>query len=300
MGQPSDTADLRARLRHAVESVRLASSAYRPAVAEYLYRRGLAPLYDRLAEQGEPPRALVEGVWRLMLETVATRRFGVSSDHWRGGGYPDRYFPLVWLELLPRWLPAVSPVERTAAVAALFNLGERLPRAAANPVAEALVERGPAFAADPAGTVQAALVDLGLIGRAAAVGWRRLVEQAIFDCVQVDPEFLPGAVVAASERRFVVTDALRPTALHLAIGPDGLGVQATGAAPPDVRAARSVQFPRVSLRLERRALAWSGPAGAFTQPVDGVAPAAIAANEQGDVLWIDTASTRIRWLRAEG
>ncbi len=292
--------DLHDALRAAVRSTRAASSAYRPAVAEYLYRRGLAPLFDRLAADGPPPRRLIEGIWRLMLETVATRRFGVSTDDWRSGGYPDRYFPLIWLELVPRRLPQMAPAARAGAVTALFNLGEKLPRAAANPVAERLVERGAAFAVDPEGILRSTLRAAGVLGAAAVAGWRRLVEQPAFECRDVDPDFLPGAVLAAPARRFVVVDALRPVALHIGVGPDGLGCRSTGAAPPSIEPIRSVELDRVRLTLEGRTIAWRGRDGRGAHPLDGVAPAALAANAEGDVLWIDAASTRVRWLRADG
>lgn len=294
------SAGLHAALRAAVRATRAASSAYRPAVAEYVYRQGLAPLFDALAVDGPPPRALIEGIWRLMLETVATRRFGVSTDDWRSGGYPDRFFPLIWLELLPRRLAAVAPEARGAVVAALFNLGEKLPRSAANPIAERLVQRGARFAADPEGTLRAVLREAGLLGAASVAGWQRLSEQPPFECRAVDPDFLPGAVMAAPERRFVVVDALRPVALHLGVGPDGLGCRSTGAAPPSIEPRRVAELESVRLALEGRVLGWSGADGRGSRPLDGVAPAALAANAEGDVLWIDAASTRVRWLRADG
>lgn len=295
-----DAPDLRTTLGDALDALRAASSAYRPAVAEYLYRRGLAPLHAALARCGPPPPALIEDIWKLMLETVATRRFGVSTDDWRSGGYPDRYFPIVWLDLLPARLPAVAASRRMAVVAALFNLGERLPRTVANPVADRLCARGAAFAADPLGTLRAVLVELDLLGASAATGWARLVEQTPLDCLLVDPDFLPGAIAAGPERRFVLVDAVRPVALHLVVGPEGLRIGAVGAAPPGLLPTRAVELPRVSLRLEGRAIRWQGPAGDRHHPVGGVAPAALAANEQGDVLLVDAASTRVRWLRAEG
>lgn len=298
---PDPDEALHGALRAAVEATRAASSAWRPAVAEYLFRHGLAPLHAALAGRGPVPHPLVEGVWRLMLETVATRRFGVSTDAWRAGDYPDRYFPLVWLDLLPARLPAVAPEQRMAAVAALFNLGERLPRSVATPVARRLVAEGHAFAADPLGALRRLSREAGLLGDGQApTGWRRLVEQGVFDCAQVDPRFLPGAIAAGPERRFVVVDALRPVALHLDIDSGGPVCRATGAAPPAVTPERAVELDGVRLTFDRRALRWQGALGAGHHPLDGVAPAALAANPAGDVLWVDAASTRVRWLRAGG
>lgn len=294
--------ELHAALRAAVEATRAASSAFRPAVAEYLYARGLAPLYDRLVAAGDrSPGALVTGVWRLMLETVATRRFGVSSERWRAGDYPDRYFPLVWLDVLPRCLPAMASDRRAAAVAALFNLGERLPRSTANALAEQLVARADAFVAAPDATLHHIAEELGLLGFAALppAAWRRLHADAPFDCAQADPGFLPGAVAAGPGRRFVVVDALRPVALHLVAGPRGLVCRARGAAPPAVEATRALRFGEVEVALERRAITWRSGSTAHTlAEVDAVAPAALAANDTGDVVVIDAASTRVRWLRA--
>ena len=112
------------------------SSAVRPEIAGYLLDHGLAPLHAALSAAGESPDALCAEVWRLMLATVSARRFGVSTDAWReNDDYPDRYFPLLWLTLVPAALPASSVAMRVryACTAAAPSGSAGSPPAAAKP-----------------------------------------------------------------------------------------------------------------------------------------------------------------------
>lgn len=299
--------ELSEALRAAVRDVAATSSAWRPEVAAYLFDHALAPLYARLVTAGEGDPVLIAGVWRLMLASVATRRCGVSTDDWqRAEDYPDRYFPTLWLNIVPSLVPASPPGERLARVSALFNLGENLParqRAAANAVAARLAAAGGDLAADFEGCVGRALADLGIIDaeRGAPSSWRRMMPRPPFDCAAVDPGFLPDAVAIAEGRRVVVVDRRRGTALHLDAAGPALVCVGQGAAPPAIEPRRSVKLGAVELRLDGRAvMARVGQRTRRLGRIEAIAPAALGVGPDGDLVIVDAASAHVQWWRAEG
>ncbi|MCB9543348.1 MAG: hypothetical protein H6703_12990 [Myxococcales bacterium] len=295
---------LQRALRAAIDETRAASSAWRPAVAAYLFDEGLAPLHAALAAQGPVDPRLVEAAWRLMLETVATRRFGVSGPSWRAAAdYPDRYYPIVWLDIVPRCLPRAAPDDRLALLTMLFNLGENLTRharAAANAVAERLAALGPALAADPRTHLAEALAAVGLIAdeQPPPSTWRRAEHHSVFDCAAIEPGFLPDAIAAVAGRRFIVVDAPRAVALHLDATAQGLVCRGRGGVAAFEVGGR-VALGDVVLGLDRRTVRWRrGDEERVLGELDGVAPAALAANAQGDLVVVDAASTHLGFFRA--
>lgn len=301
---PTSDETLRRALRAAVDELRAASSAWRPAVAAYLFDAGLAPLHAALAARGAVDPRLIEATWRLMLETVATRRFGVSGPAWQAAAdYPDRYYPILWLDLLPRCLPAAAPAERMRLLTMLFNLGENLgrhARAAANAVAEHLAAAGPALALDPRDHISTALAAVGLIAdeRPPPAAWRRAEPEAAFDCAAIEPGFLPDAIIAGPGRRFAVVDGSHGIALHLEVTGHGLVCRGRGAALA-LADEPAAALDGVVLALDRRALTWRrGDERRALAVVDAVAPAAVAANANGDLVVVDAASTWLELWRA--
>jgi len=301
---PASDATLHAALRAAVDELRAASSAWRPAVAAYLFDAGLTPLHTALAATGAVDPRLIEATWRLMLESVATRRFGVSGPAWQtAADYPDRYYPILWLDLLPRCLPAAAPADRMRLLTMLFNLGENLgrhARAAANAVAEALAAAGPALAADPRATIADALAAVGLIAdeRPPPAAWRRADPCAAFDCATIEPGFLPDAIAAGPGRRFAVVDGTHGIALHLEVTGTGLVCRGRGAAFV-IPAATPDGLDGVALTLDRRSLCWRrGDERRELARIDAIAPAACAANASGDLVVVDAASSWLGLWRA--
>lgn len=293
---------LRAELRAAVDAVRAASSAFRPAVAAYLFDAGLAPLHAALGRVGPVDTELVAATWRLMLETVATRRFGVSDDRWRGADdYPDRYYPVLWLDIVPRCLPAIAPSGRLDALAMLFNLGENLPsRAIANAVAARLVADLDRLTADPRAAVAATLDAVGLLAADCdpPTDWRRIERRAAFDCARVDADFAPEDVVAGPGRAFAVVDRRRDVVIHLDASIDGLVYRGRGGAERGAVAA-DARVDDVVVRLAGRALCWHrGDERRTLGHATATAPSAVAANARGDILIVDAASTHVELWRA--
>ena len=239
-----------------------------------------------------------------MLETVATRRFGVSGPSWRAvADYPDRYYPLLWLDLLPRCLPAAMPADRMKLLTMLFNLGEnvtRHARAAANTVAEQLAAAGAALAVHPEVHISAALASVGLIAddHPPPLRWRRVEALAAFDCAAIEPGFLPDAIAAGVGRRFVVVDGTRAVALHLDATAQGLVCRGRGSVVASVGSDR-IALGDVELCLDRRSLRWQRAGERRTLGLlDAIAPAAFAANALGDLVVVDAASTHLGLLRA--
>jgi hypothetical protein len=302
MGAPvtAPSPALMATLHETLRAGERQSSAVRPEIAGYLLDHGLAPLHAALSAAGEPPDALCAEVWHLMLASVSARRFGVSTDAWRNNDdYPDRYFPLLWLAVVPATLPMVPAAERLPLVAALFNLGEQLSgplRATGNRLMASLVAAPEKLARAWRPTLEHAMVEAGLLALSVTppAEWRRYTPVARFDFAPVEPGFLPDAAVAAEARAFQVGSAVGVGVLLADSGGLTLLGVAPGAAP---EARTTVTLAGGRLSLEGRRLLWS-PAGA-TQPfclaesLPLVAPAALAANAFGDVLLVDAASAHV-------
>ena len=304
---PVPSAALVAGLREMLVTHERRSSAVRPEVVGYLVEHGLAPLHAGLAARGETPDALCAEVWRLMLASVEARRFGVSSDAWtRNEDYPDRYFPLLWLGLVPQVVPPMAPGERLPFVTALFNLGEQLGgplRATANRVMGALGERLEAVSRNWRAVLEGAMVDAGLLAVSVTPpsAWQRVESLGHFDFATVDAALLPEAVETTDARGFRiglsagVPNSAGTTALLLA-GNAGLSLlslaQGVGPLP-----AREVAVGGGHLRLDVRRLLWAPPGGlpvrCLQTQVPALVPAALAANLAGDVLLLDAVSARV-------
>jgi hypothetical protein len=259
------------RLSRTIDRARRTYAAWRPEVAEYLFTHGFRPAAEGLA--GAPDREVIlEHLWTLHLESIGTRMFGVSTDDWRQNpAYPDVYFPIVWLDVVPRLLPKLAPDKRLSTLAALFNLGENLVvanRALGGIVAQALVEGIDELPTEgPEPIVFDVLVDLGLVPKEAGKGRRhrraaavsRLETRAPFRADDSDPLLVPADV------RFegsvgVVVDARRPLAL----------VFSTAGGTPQL--------------VERRAVRVEVPVAAAALPHDGVAfDATVHVNDAGGI-----------------
>lgn len=221
--------DLLRALEGTLRTAQRSYAAYRPEVARYLFERGLKAAAAGIA--ADPARdVLLDRLWRLQLESIGTRMFGVSTDAWRSNAaYPDRFFPVLWIDLVPKLLPLLPPEKRLETVVALFNLGENLVTAAPSVgglVAEALVNAVEDIAAEGVEPVAASvLVELGIVPADAAPkratkgpwSWTRLLPIAKANLAQWEPTFIPGAIWMLAEGTIVVAEAERATALHLAL-----------------------------------------------------------------------------------
>lgn len=297
---PAPSPALLAALHEALRSGERQSSAVRPEIAGYLLDHGLAPLHAALGAAGESPDALCAEVWRLMLASVSARRFGVSTDAWReNDDYPDRYFPLLWLTLVPAALPAMPAAERLPCVAALFNLGEQLSgplRATGNRLMAGLAAAPERLAPAWRAALERAMVQAGLLAPSVTPpsAWRTYTPVARFDFTAVEPAFLPDAAVAAEARAFRVGSAAGVGVLLA----DSGGLTLLGVSPgtsPEPATALALAGGR--LYLAGRRLMWQpAPAAAplcLAESLPLVAPAALAANEAGDVLLVDAASAHV-------
>lgn len=215
--------DLADVLGRTLDDARRSYAAFRPEVAEYLFERGFRGVERALPSDD----ALLHAIFRLQMESIGARTFGVSNDAWRNNpGWPDRYFPILWIDLLPQLLPLLPPERRLAVVVDLFNLGENLVRVAPSlggSVAELLLRDVRAIVAtDHHSVAIAALVELGVLPRevlrgrkAARVEPKTVTRLATIFTSAWDPQFIPGAVGWASEGTFFVVDRVRNTVLHL-------------------------------------------------------------------------------------
>jgi hypothetical protein len=229
--------DLESALAATLDDARRSYAAWRPEVARYLFEKGLRKTGEALA--GAPSRdALLGHVWRLQMESIGTRMFGVSTDAWRDNpAYPDRYFPVVWIDLVPRLLPRLPEGDRLPALIALFNLGENLVIAAPSLgglVAEALVDRVDRIAVEGVEAVAlGTLVDLGIVPAEAAprretgpTAFTRLLRVAVANVAVWEPTMIPGAVLVTEEGTTWIADRTRPLVLQVATG--GASVQLVG------------------------------------------------------------------------
>jgi hypothetical protein len=237
------------RLERVIARARRTYASFRPEVAEYLFKHGWQPTAQGLNAPGEPlavREAVLEHLWTLHMETIGTRMFGVSTDAWRGNAaYPDRYFPIVWLDVVPKLVPRIAQEKRVPALAALFNLGENLvanARAASSIVAESLRRDLDAMAREGVEIVaMSALAEAGLVPRGVAAPRARggesarLVARAPFDVASVEPRFVPGAI-ACHESAYAVCDLQESTSIVFSIAgelPQLVGRRAVkGAQPP--------------------------------------------------------------------
>jgi hypothetical protein len=221
--------DLESALAATLDDARRSYAAWRPEVARYLFEKGLRRTGEALAS--DPSRDAILGhVWRLQMESIGTRMFGVSTDAWRDNpAYPDRFFPIVWIDLVPALLPRLKESERLAALIALFNLGENLVIAAPSLgglVAEALVERVDRIAAEGVEPVAlGALVDLGIVPAEAAprrnegpTTFSRVTRVAVANVAAWEPTMIPGAVGVSEEGTVWIADRTRPLVLQVATG----------------------------------------------------------------------------------
>ncbi|MCB9529232.1 MAG: hypothetical protein H6701_12765 [Myxococcales bacterium] len=180
----------------------------------------------------------------------------------------------------------------------LFNLGENLgrhARAAANAVAERSPRSAPRFAADPRTHSPKRSPPSGSSPMSAP---QHLAPRRAPGRVRLRRDragFLPDAIAAGAGRRFVVVDAPRAVALHLDATAPGLVCRGSrrgvrGPAASRSTASRSPRPPHGALAPRRQS-------GELAR-IDGVAPAALAANAQGDLVVVDAASTHLGFFRA--
>jgi len=210
-------------LGRTLDDARRSYAAFRPEVAEYLFERGFRPV--ERAVPGDD--TLLHAIFRLQMESIGARTFGVSNDAWRtNAGWPDRYFPILWIDLLPQLLPLLPEQRRLSTVVALFNLGENLVQVAPSlggSLGELLLRDVRAIAeSDVPSVAIAALVELGVLPPEILQGrTERRVEPTTvralgsMSTAAWDPQFIPGAVGWVSEGTFFVVDRVRKAALQL-------------------------------------------------------------------------------------
>jgi hypothetical protein len=216
------------RLAALAERAHRESSRYRPEVVRYLFEEGWLPLHRAYAEQ--PDRdALLASLWALQLETITSGQFGVSTDAWRSDpAYPDRYFPRLWLDTLPKAAETLEPAELLEVAVALFNLGERLDpaiRAAANHVAERLAQAPTQLGGGGyARIVRTALERAGLLP-GETVGPRRWTTARLLAWLHLgerERDFLVDALTLDDEGLLSVYDAGRGRVARATVGETGL------------------------------------------------------------------------------
>ena len=219
------TPTLSDRLQQAAKEAQLTHAGWRPRVAEHLFEHGLLPTAEALA--GSPARdPILELLWTLQMQTVGSRDFGVSTPNWRKNpAYPDRYFPVVWLDLVPQLIGEVDEGQRRQLIVDLFNLGENLVRATrslAGRVADYLLEH----AADiPTrgleGVVQDALATAGVLGGQGTQGdWTHLAPTQYIPTAIFQDDLVPAGL-SFRDFSIVIQDATRPFALMLQGTGDG-------------------------------------------------------------------------------
>ena len=228
-------------LGRTLDDARRSYAAFRPEVAEYLFERGF-----RATERAVPgDDALLHAIFRLHMESIGARTFGVSNDAWRDNpGWPDRYFPLLWIELVPQLLPLLPSERRLPTVVALFNLGENLVQVAPSlggSVGELLLRDARAIAErDVQSVAIAALVELGVLPREVLRGQAPVRTEPTtvrslgsISTATWDPQFIPGSVGWASEGTFFVVDRVRAAVLQLTCAGANIQLVArTDSAPP--------------------------------------------------------------------
>lgn len=211
---------LEQRLVQTLEDARRTWAAFRPEVAEYLFEQGFRRTAAVLPD-GLETDALLEALFRLQMESIGSRAFGVSNDGWRDNpGWPDRYFPLVWLSLVPALMPTLPSERRLPELVALFNLGENLVSVAPSLgglVAEALCARRDAIVQDGVEPVALeVMVELGIVPASAAPRRRaprglRLI--AKIPLATWEPDVVPGALSFTAESTLSIADARAPVSL---------------------------------------------------------------------------------------
>jgi hypothetical protein len=224
------SSDLSHDLARVLEGARRSYAAFRPEVAAYLFEHGWKPTANALPP-GPHRGKLLENLWHLQLESIGSKMFGVSTDAWRDNpAYPDRYFPIVWLDIVPKLLPRLPPERQLPTLVSLFNLGEHLvigARSVGALVAEAVASDLESAAREGVeAVVLSAMVDLGLIPKEAAP--RRAPRTPAFDRIEslpplqladFDARFLPAAV-GFDEKVWWVADRTRPLAFAFSDGGD--------------------------------------------------------------------------------
>lgn len=212
------------KLAQTLEDARRTWAAWRPEVAEYLFEKGF-----RRAEAALPPgpesEALLHALFRLQMESIGARTFGVSNDAWRDNrGWPDRYFPILWIDLLPNLLPRLPVERRLSELVSLFNLGENLVLVAptlGGLVAEGLLARRESIVLGGVEAVSlAVLVELGIVPATAVPEGARarpttLRAIARVSLAQWEGSIVPAAVSFSAEGALQIADATRPFALQL-------------------------------------------------------------------------------------
>lgn len=214
------------KLAQALDDARRTWAAFRPEVAEYLFERGFRRAEAALPA-GPETAALLHALFRLQMESIGARTFGVSNDAWRDNrGWPDRYFPILWIDLLPSLLPALPVDRRLSEVVALFNLGENLVGVAptlGGLVAEGLLARRESIVREGVPAVAlAVLVDLGIVPATAVPDGARarpttLRQLAHVSLAQWESSMIPAAVSFSGEGALQIADAVRPFALQLGL-----------------------------------------------------------------------------------
>ncbi len=264
MAEPLD-----ARLADALDDARRTYAAFRPEVAAYLHERGYVPTAAALPPSDDR-EGLLTHLFRLHLETVGTRMFGVSTDAWRDNpAYPDRYFPTVWLDVVPKVLHRLPPERRLPTLAALFNLGENIgfaARAMGASVAAALAHDLDAIVEEGVEIVAlGALADLGVVPREAAGSRRastktqvtRFAPLTSISTAEADPLFVPFAL-SMEGATCLVFDWTRPLALAYSL---------VGTAPQLI-GRKSLPAPKVAAR--GLAIEAKTDAGMIAVGLDGV------------------------------
>jgi hypothetical protein len=196
-------------------------------VVRHLFLAGWMKLHPALHAQPNGKQALLT-TWQLMLESVVTGSFGVSSDDWREHqAYPDRYFPRLWLDVLPEAASRLSPAAFAMLASRCFNLGENVAprsRTLANELGELLYKARKTLTEDTlAVVVERALIDAGLHEPPddSTEPKRRLVVAPTLELERQHPTFSVGDVAVDGEGTYLI-DAHSDSTLRLVV--EGLGL----------------------------------------------------------------------------
>lgn len=199
----------------------------RGEVVRHLFLDGWMKLHPPLHGQPNGKQALLT-TWQLMLESVVTGGFGVSSAEWREHqAYPDRYFPRLWLDVLPEAAQRLNPSDFATLTSRCFNLGENVAprsRSLANELGELLYKARKTLTVETlALVVERALIDAGLHepGDGSLEPKRRLVVAPTLELDRQHPTFFVGDVAVDKDGIYLI-DTHSDSTLRLV--PEGLAL----------------------------------------------------------------------------
>ncbi len=275
------------------DSMKRRSPRFRPDVVRYLFEQSWQKVRS---ERGEEKALL--GLWELQLETISGGLFSVADNRWRRGkSYPDRYFPTLWLHVVPELAERSDAwFEQTVS---LFNLGERLAvasRPLANAVAQKLEEESSSLAAAFEPTLRKLLSHCGVLPAEPNTG-DGYEHFASIELAESEPSFLAGSMELSAAGVLWVYEANSTRALVATLTIAGAELQGIHAALDPPPANLRTRVGSRDYRAVPGALltAEAGKEHKHLAPV--IAPIALAANQSGLVAIADGLRQRVVLLR---